>query len=853
MGTFECSVKHEMAASLVRDGKTVSSATLVRRPTDDFVTESDCSTPLFEGRESKEREVELHGRGACTMTESQRGHPHQQQHQPPRQELQRRLHSFRTKHNSFHENGPTLGMEQSGETRVGTGRASQFAAAFQVEITTSNGFERPNLPVAPPTPSQTSCARALCASAMALPSSALPTPLHQGSSSASSAIATIRPKTALTRGGIDSVPTERGAIQRSFHGTMNSTTAVSSERHQGCTAGNAESICPGGSIRHVEGPPSHSASAMDPNAPLFSATNPLTPSSFASAGGAMPSPGTMAFPLSSPMSTLSTPTSATTNYSSLTAIQGPVSPSRKKNSTPLHYACRFGHIQVVQTILESGLKNGGEELARIEADLIAADWKQMTPVHVAAKHGQDAVVALLVGFAEHRASMFVTLNSAASAEANAHARRWLRAVLDAQCGEGATALMLAAQHGHASCVRHLLSVRYGVDPTRRTLTRGWTAATFAARYGHAGVLCELIKVTDVRGCLGMQITPNDACCWDASDVLDTPDAQDGNTPLMIAAKYGKVDSVRQLLSAAAWPRGMNPRPAINVHAANVIGQTAVHLAAQHGHNEVVGELLRFLPTAANTVPGSASAATASSSSSSSTSSSSRTLLVPADVAPDQLTKTESTGSRMRQALPPLEIPDPGGSACASHLFASMNTQPVEARCTDPRGLAAGSNQGCSSSVDGRALPSPVMGAFAAYPQAGWSVWGAASISPLSPSGTVQPVVATASMQGDGGSSHRPSNSFPCANDNNGPMVNNGSPALSGAQVNTPSGRTGSSTPSSISSLLNGQEQDGAFALGQAAQRESQTALLAAPQTQQSGGRAAPEPRWDAWINDLVGE
>ncbi|KAF6001650.1 hypothetical protein F1559_000785 [Cyanidiococcus yangmingshanensis] len=569
MGTFECSVKHETAASLVRRESTATTS-LDRRSAGVSGPTADGAGHSLPKSESSMRDVAPTFEGAVAVRPlSVRLHYQQQQQQQELQEERRQPQSHRAETRGVHDAGPNPG---SG-SRAGNARASQFAAAFQVDVSVTNGFERPNLP---PMPSQTSGTRALYVNAMAMPSPTLSIPSHQALSMVPGPVVTARHNSTLNSTGTEKpTPLERGVVNRDYHGTaLLSSVAPSGTHHRPATETVDSNSLGGGKNHGTDSASNQTVSMMDPNAPIFASTHPATPNVVAPAAPSpVAPPSTLPFPLPSPLSNMSTPTSATTNYSSLTAIQGPVSPSRKKNSTPLHYACRFGHIQVVQTILESALKNGGEELARIEADLVAADWKQMTPVHVAAKHGQEAVVALLVQFAQHRASMLaMAAVSAPAPEANVFARRWLRAVLDAQCGEGATALMLAAQHGHASCVRHLLSARDGVDPTRRTLTRGWTAATFAARYGHAGVLRELIQVTDARGCLGMPpAVQTDAFTWDASDVLDVPDAQDGNTPLMVAAKYGKAESVRQLLLVAAWSRAAAKRPAVNAHAANVNG------------------------------------------------------------------------------------------------------------------------------------------------------------------------------------------------------------------------------------------------------------------------------------------
>ena len=56
--------------------------------------------------------------------------------------------------------------------------------------------------------------------------------------------------------------------------------------------------------------------------------------------------------------------------------------------------------------------------------------------------------------------------------------------------------------------------------------------------------------------------------------------QDGDRPLHLAARHGHTQVIAQLLKAGAF-----------VHAANDKGMTALHRAAAKGHAQAVGELL----------------------------------------------------------------------------------------------------------------------------------------------------------------------------------------------------------------------------------------------------------------------
>ena len=135
-----------------------------------------------------------------------------------------------------------------------------------------------------------------------------------------------------------------------------------------------------------------------------------------------------------------------------------------------------------------------------------------------------------------------------------------------ECKPGMTALMLAAQHGHTSCVRELLHYGARGDLTDQD---GTTPLMFASRNGHLQAVRALFDEQ------GSQTDPNQA-------------KPTGMTSLMFAAKNGFPDVVHELLSRGADAHRVNSRTGrtaldearINAHAA--VADTLVHHGAPSG-------------------------------------------------------------------------------------------------------------------------------------------------------------------------------------------------------------------------------------------------------------------------------
>ncbi len=146
---------------------------------------------------------------------------------------------------------------------------------------------------------------------------------------------------------------------------------------------------------------------------------------------------------------------------------------------------------------------------------------------------------------------------------------------------GHTPLMVAARRGDNVAVKALL-VR-GADPNARESAHGQTALMWAVSGRHAEVARLLLAAhADVRARSKSWTQRAVLCCQlyggDAETAADV--AKGGFTPLLFAAQYGDVETVRVLIAAGA-----------DVNDVSADGASAVVLAAHAGQTEAAVALL----------------------------------------------------------------------------------------------------------------------------------------------------------------------------------------------------------------------------------------------------------------------
>ena len=219
---------------------------------------------------------------------------------------------------------------------------------------------------------------------------------------------------------------------------------------------------------------------------------------------------------------------------------------------PLHLAVENGHMECLEWLLEKG--------ADIN-DCTRTD--NATPLHLAAEHGHHECLQRLVELGSN---------------------------VDATNKNGNTALHLAAYNGHVGCLRTLIESGAHLVATNKN---GETVLHFATKIGIAEVPLQwAASGSDSLKILANGRTPerytfnkeNGTECLqeliDNGGMIDVSD-NNGVTPLMIAALWGRLDYLTLLLDA---------RADINIAAKR--GRTALHMAAESREGaECLKELL----------------------------------------------------------------------------------------------------------------------------------------------------------------------------------------------------------------------------------------------------------------------
>jgi ankyrin repeat protein len=256
-----------------------------------------------------------------------------------------------------------------------------------------------------------------------------------------------------------------------------------------------------------------------------------------------------------------------------------------KNRTALIAAAGKGEVELVRALLD----RGADPAKRMSNGSRALDWaaQQGHQTLVELLLARDAQLLELPGFRERTALIAAAGNGHAELtrsllERGADPRRWMdngegalhwaceaghlavvqvllaqdRGLVDLPGKAERTALIAAAGRGHDEVVRVLLE--RGADPHKRE-SDGTRALDWAAQEGHQAVV-ELLLARD-PGLLDLQ-------------------GYNDRTALMAASGNGHVDLVRLLLK-----RGADPRKRVST------GETALHWAAERGHEAVVQLLL----------------------------------------------------------------------------------------------------------------------------------------------------------------------------------------------------------------------------------------------------------------------
>ncbi|XP_041573916.2 CARD- and ANK-domain containing inflammasome adapter protein-like [Taeniopygia guttata] len=256
----------------------------------------------------------------------------------------------------------------------------------------------------------------------------------------------------------------------------------------------------------------------------------------------------------------------------------------KKHYTPLLLACEMGKVESAEVLMEKGANLGIRTPAADTAlhlavqagaasiaglllskgmDTNLRNQAEETPLHFAALHNHGALVGLLVGAGARVNAVtkdFATPLHMASHRGHADVARQLlhhKAPVNAQDKQAKSPLHLAAEQGHQTLAEMLLKAR--ADPNAQDKEKK-TPLHAAALRGHLSIVEMLLAKKGRAGAKDM----------------------DGCTPLHYATMKGNVDILKILLAS-----GKNK----NINDRNVWRKTALHLAAEYGHGELINLLL----------------------------------------------------------------------------------------------------------------------------------------------------------------------------------------------------------------------------------------------------------------------
>ncbi|KAL4235703.1 Transient receptor putative cation channel subfamily A member 1 [Mactra antiquata] len=239
----------------------------------------------------------------------------------------------------------------------------------------------------------------------------------------------------------------------------------------------------------------------------------------------------------------------------------PVDAKQEDSSTPLHFACTQGSLDMVKMMYEM-------QPVRFQKAVETCDVLKMTPLHRAALFDHVSVVEFLISHGSDLNAQDVhertplLLASSKGAWMTVNLLLKANADISIKDKENRNFFHIAIKNGvpvelfGCSMLKNLKNFLNEKDNT------GCTALHYASQEGHLVAIDDLIK-------LGATINAKD---------------NDKKSPLHFAARYGRYNTCKRLLDSTMGPNIINETDGN--------GLTALHIAAQNGHTKIITLLMQ---------------------------------------------------------------------------------------------------------------------------------------------------------------------------------------------------------------------------------------------------------------------
>lgn len=259
--------------------------------------------------------------------------------------------------------------------------------------------------------------------------------------------------------------------------------------------------------------------------------------------------------------------------------------------TPLRYAIRAGHLDVVKALIQS---------KKVDVNFISDDG--VSHLHSAVWRGKRQIAVALIEAgadvdARKNEHLQTPLHLCAHRDDHQMAAILIKAgaKLDVPDHGGATAVQLAAYAGSVNVLDHLLKADSSQDIDHMAFAYGMSAFHFAVRNGHVRVVERLIDAgADLthkteNGLTALHIAAEEGDVsmikllvkYGAADMHVTAE-ETGQTPLHVAAYNGRLDAMAALILLGADPEKTDKQ-----------GRTALGQAAWRGRSACVRYLMQM--------------------------------------------------------------------------------------------------------------------------------------------------------------------------------------------------------------------------------------------------------------------